>query len=72
MSLLTTSGSKRTLLTYAEAAEYLGLGIRQLERAVQKRKIEHYRPNGHNVRFTREQLDAFLESARVSRREDDA
>lgn len=56
------------LLTYAEASGYLQLSTRQLERAVARGLLEHYRPNGHNVRFSPQQLDAFLERSLVPAR----
>jgi len=55
------------LLTYSEAAAYLHLSVRQLERAVANGKLSCYRINGRNIRFMHEQLDSFLEEAYVPR-----
>ncbi|GAA1662424.1 helix-turn-helix domain-containing protein [Microbacterium lacus] len=53
------------LLTYTEAAQYIHLSVRQLERAVARKALAHYRVNGRNIRFTKSQLDAYLADALV-------
>jgi excisionase family DNA binding protein len=60
-----TTQSSRKLLTYAEAADYLDLTVRQLQRAVARKTLTHYRLNGRNIRFTTSQLDAYLADALV-------
>jgi excisionase family DNA binding protein len=60
-----TTQSSHKLLTYAEAAQYIDLSVRQLERAVARKKLTHYRLNGRNIRFTTSQLDAYLADALV-------
>lgn len=55
-------------LTYAEAAHYLGIGRRTLERLVAEGSVRHYRFSGRGedqrgrVVFRRDDLDTFLES----------
>jgi excisionase family DNA binding protein len=57
--------SSPDLLTYSEAAEYIHLSVRQLERAVAGELLAFYRINGRNIRFTIAQLDAYLAAALV-------
>lgn len=58
--------SQRRLLTYGEAAEYLDLSVRKLQRAVAGGQLDHYKPGGRDVRFSRDQLDDYLASCLVS------
>lgn len=60
-----TIQSSHELLTYAEAALYIDLSVRQLERAVARKALAHYRLNGRNIRFTTSQLDTYLADALV-------
>lgn len=52
-------------MDWPTAAAYLGITQRQLRRAVEGRKIAFTRM-GRDIRFTREQLDAFVEAATFS------
>jgi excisionase family DNA binding protein len=47
-------------LTWTEAAAYVALSERQLRRAVEARKLSFTRM-GREIRFTKEQLDAYVE-----------
>lgn len=54
--------------TIEDAAPLLSLTTKQLEGLVTARRIRHSRvggPNGRGVRFTRRQLEDFLESNEV-------
>lgn len=51
-------------LRYAEAAEYLGVSVPTLKLWVMNKKIPHYKV-GNAVQFDRNDLDKFIESARV-------
>ena len=46
-------------LRYDEAAKYVGVSRRQLERAVSARRVEHVKI-GNSVSFTVEALDDFI------------
>ena len=48
----------------ATAAEYTGLTTSQLDRARWTNKIEYFRP-GNVVRYSQNQLDAYLDSCRI-------
>jgi excisionase family DNA binding protein len=50
------------LLTKAQAAEYLQVTTRYIERAVTAGKLKAYKPTGGIFRIRRSDLDAFLES----------
>lgn len=60
-----TVNPSHVLLTYAEAAQYIHLSVRQLERAVARKALAHYRLNGRTIRFTKSQLDTYLAEALV-------
>lgn len=49
-------------LNYPQAAQYLGLSVRQVERAVRSRRLSHYKLGGHQVQFTIGQLDDYRAS----------
>lgn len=59
------SDTKR-LLRYAEAAEYLGMSVRQLRTAVNKRRIDFIKPSGESgpTYFDRADLDRFITKCR--------
>lgn len=48
-------------LTYAEAATYLGIGVRTLRDLTNAGTVRHVRPAGRLVRFRRVDLDAYLD-----------
>lgn len=53
------AGKKRFYST-EEAAEYLGIAIPTLYLATSKKKIKFYK-SGRTLRFTKEQLDGYME-----------
>ena len=50
----------KPLLTMAEASELLGLKKQTISVLVSKGKIPHYKPNGKNVYFDADELNAWL------------
>jgi excisionase family DNA binding protein len=52
------------LLDIAAAAEYLGVTPRFIRTLVQERRVVHYKV-GKFVRFTTDDLDAFVQAGRV-------
>ncbi|MUN40873.1 helix-turn-helix domain-containing protein [Actinomadura litoris] len=51
-----------------EAAEFIGLEPRKIQRLVKKRMIPHYRPSGSptgQLRFHRDDLTDYMASCRV-------
>ncbi|MDL5351585.1 helix-turn-helix domain-containing protein [Microbacterium sp. zg-YB36] len=56
--------ASRGLLNKPQAMEYTGLTASQLDRARWEHKIEYYRL-GNVVRYSIQQLDAYLESCRI-------
>jgi excisionase family DNA binding protein len=55
-----------TFLTYAEAAERLGVTEHWLRQAVRKKRVAHSRLSDRVIRFTPEDIDAIREAARVN------
>jgi excisionase family DNA binding protein len=51
------------LLTKAEAAAYLGVTMRWMRRAVERRLFEVARPGGKLIRIRKAALDAYLSQA---------
>ena len=60
-----TSGSAGLDYDYNTAAVYLGCTRRQLERWRRSGRIAAVKLGGNQVRFTREDLDAFVERSRT-------
>lgn len=52
-------------LTFNQAREYLNVPERTMRRYVAERRIRHYRLGGKSLRFTRADLDAFLQAGVV-------
>lgn len=50
---------KEGLLRIEDASTYLGLSKNTLYRLTADKKIEHSKPNGKVIMFTREQLDKY-------------
>lgn len=58
-------------LTKEEAADYLGFGVRKLERAMKKRQIEYEKYGAGKtatVRFRRSELEKYREKRKISAR----
>ena len=53
------------LLTYTEAAEFLGIKLTTLYAMVSRRRIPHVRLGGRLVRFDRAKLVSWIEAHRV-------
>lgn len=51
---------------YPDAADYLGLSVRQVKRASEAGKIGRYKLGGLRVRFSQAQLDAYLKSCEIA------
>lgn len=49
-------------LTYPEAARYLGMSERSLQRLVAAGTVRHVRPTATRVRFRTADLDAYLDT----------
>lgn len=60
----------RRLLEYREAARFLGISVSHLQRLVQRREMPHHKI-GRCVRFSEDDLRAFLEQSRVEPFPDD-
>lgn len=56
----------KPMLSFKEAAAYLGVTTSTLYKHTSSRTIPHYKPNGKLVCFRKVDLDAWLESNRVS------
>jgi excisionase family DNA binding protein len=56
--------SKR-VLSFEEAASYMGVSKSWLYKATAQKLISHYKPNGKMIFFDREELEAYLLSVRV-------
>ena len=52
----------KTMLTSAEAAEYVGISRSQLYKLTYSNKIPHYKPRGKMVYFDRNELDEWMKS----------
>lgn len=52
-------------MTMKEAAEWLKMGYRTLQRLVANRAIPYYKP-GREIRFVKRELIRWLENAKVS------
>lgn len=57
--------NKTALFTEKQAAEYLGLAVATLQQRRHKGRMPRYFKIGKTVRYSIEDLDAFLESCRV-------
>ena len=51
---------KKNVLTFTEAAEYLGLSKSNLYKMTSAGKIPFYKPNGKNIYFNRTELDNWI------------
>ena len=55
----------KKVLTFEEAANYMGISKSGLYKMTMKRTIPHYKPNGKMIYFEREELEAYLLSVRI-------
>lgn len=55
----------KKVLTFEEAANYMGVSKSFLYKATSQKLISHYKPNGKMIFFDREELEAYLLSVRV-------
>lgn len=56
----------RRWFNYEEAASYLGLSVRQVKRARESGKLGCTKLGGLHVRFSQEQLDAYIEACTIA------
>jgi excisionase family DNA binding protein len=61
-----TQTSPDNLLSYAEAADHVGLHIQRLYRLVRARQIPHVRLGPRTVFFKAADLDAWIDGSKVS------
>lgn len=54
------------LLDINQTAEFLHLKKSYLYKLVHERKIPHYKPGGHHLLFSREDLELYVRRTRVS------
>ncbi len=55
----------KKVLTFEEAAKYMGVSKSCLYKLTSQKLISHYKPNGKMIFFDREELEAYLLSVRV-------
>ena len=58
--------SEAQYLTAKQASEFTGLRISYLYKLTCKKRIPHYNPSGRKLLFKKSELEAWIESARVS------
>ena len=63
--LASITGTQKDVLTSDEAARYLGVSKSCLYKWTMDRKIPHYKPNGKNVYFNRQEVENWMQSNRV-------
>lgn len=62
--------STKQVLTSKEAARYMGISQSYLYKLTMEHKVPHYKPNGKMVYFNRQELEAWLQSNRISTEEE--
>ena len=55
----------KKVLTFTEAANYMGISKSCLYKMTMNRTIPHYKPNGKMIYFEREEIEAYLLSVRI-------
>ena len=60
----------KEVLTSDEAARYMGISKSYLYKLTMRRRIPHYKPMGKMCYFNRHELEAWLQSNRVSTEEE--
>lgn len=60
----------KEVLTSDEAARYMGISKSYLYKLTMRRQIPHYKPMGKMCYFNRHELEAWLQSNRVSTEEE--
>ncbi len=63
---MTSNITPRKWFTYEGAAAYLGLSVRQVERAKASGKLGATKLGGLHVRFSQAQLDAYIEACTIA------
>ncbi|MDM9630256.1 helix-turn-helix transcriptional regulator [Robiginitalea aurantiaca] len=51
---------EKEILTVDEAASFTGFSKSHIYKLVHYRRIDHYKPNGKNIFFRKEDLEAYL------------
>ncbi len=60
--IMTQNTTSKSVLTLAEAAEYMGLKKSYLYRLTHEKRIRHYKPNNKKIYFKVEDIIAWLTS----------
>lgn len=55
----------KKVLTFDEAANYMGMSKSCLYKLTSQKIVPHYKPNGKMIYFEREELETYLLSVRV-------
>jgi len=55
----------KKVLTFDEAANYMGMSKSCLYKLTSQKIVPHYKPNGKMIYFEREELESYLLSVRV-------
>ena len=56
---------EKKVLTFDEAANYMGMSKSCLYKLTSQKIVPHYKPNGKMIYFEREELETYLLSVRV-------
>lgn len=56
---------EKKVLTFDEAASYMGMSKSCLYKLTSQKIVPHYKPNGKKIYFEREELETYLLSVRV-------
>ena len=62
--------TQKEVLTSDEAAKYMGISKSYLYKLTMQQKIPHYKPMGKMCYFNRQELEAWLQTNRVSTSEE--
>lgn len=55
----------KKVLTFDEAASYMGMSKSCLYKMTSQKIVPHYKPNGKMIYFEREELESYLLSVRI-------
>jgi excisionase family DNA binding protein len=55
---------QKSVLTFKEAAQFMGLSSSYLYKLTSRGKIPHYKPSGKMIYFNREELERWLQQGR--------
>ena len=66
MNIKTAAQAGKEMMTFAEAAAYMGVSKSYLYKLTHLRKIPHYKPTGKLVYFKRAEVNEWLQGVRVA------